>query len=105
MCPAAYSLCWRTSTTGPEIRSAGSSGIVASARAVDVFAGPTFGTIWGLMTLAVGPGEALGTWLGGWIFDATGSYLPAFGVALAALVAGVDAIWRVPSTPGGAGRS
>jgi hypothetical protein len=57
------------------------------------------------MSLAVGPGEALGTWLGGWIFDATGSYLPAFGVALAALVAGVAAIWRVPSAPGGAGRS
>jgi MFS family permease len=83
----------------------GSSGIVASARAVDVFAGPTFGTIWGLMSLAVGPGEALGTWLGGWIFDATGSYLPAFGVALAALVAGVAAIWRVPSAPRGGERS
>lgn len=73
----------------------GSSGIVASARAVDVFAGASFGRIYGLLGLAVGPGEALGAWLGGRIFDATGSYLPAFGVSLAALAAGVVAIWRV----------
>lgn len=78
----------------------GSSGIVASARAADVFAGPGFGAIYGWMALAVGPGEALGAWLGGAIFDRTGSYLPAFGVALAALAAGVVAIWRVrPAGP------
>lgn len=73
----------------------GSSGIVASARAVDVFAGATFGRIYGLLSLAVGPGEALGAWLGGRIFDAAGSYLPAFGVALVALAAGAAAVWRV----------
>ena len=73
----------------------GSSGIVASARAVDVFAGTSFGRIYGLLGLAVGPGEALGAWLGGRIFDASGSYLPAFGVSLVALAAGVAAVWRV----------
>lgn len=77
----------------------GSSGIVASARAVDVFAGASFGRIYGLLGLAVGPGEALGAWLGGRIFDASGTYLPAFGVALVALAAGVAAVWRV-RTPG-----
>lgn len=75
----------------------GSSGIVGSARAADVFAGATFGTIYGWMSLAIGPGEALGAWLGGEIFDVTGSYLPAFGFAVFALVAGVLAIWRVRS--------
>ena len=73
----------------------GSSGIIAAARCADVFAGPTFGAIYGVLGLAVGPGEALGAWLGGRLFDATGSYLPAFGFAVVALVAGVVAIWRV----------
>lgn len=73
----------------------GSSGIVASARAADVFAGPSFGAIYGWLSLALGPGEALGAWLGGRIYDATGSYLPAFGFAVAALAAGLGAIWRV----------
>ncbi|MGH7313874.1 MAG: MFS transporter, partial [Candidatus Rokuibacteriota bacterium] len=77
----------------------GSSGIVASARAADVFAGASFGAIYGWLTLALGPGEALGAWIGGMIFDVTGSYLGAFGLAGAALAAGVVAIWRVKPDP------
>lgn len=73
----------------------GSTGIVGSARAVDVFAGPAFGAIYGWLLLATGPGEAIGAWIGGRIFDAAGSYLPAFGFAIAALAAGVVSIWRV----------
>jgi predicted MFS family arabinose efflux permease len=73
----------------------GSSGIVVSARAADVFAGAAFGAIYGWMSLVLGPGEALGAWAGGTIYDRTGSYLPAFGVAVAALAAGVVGIWRV----------
>lgn len=78
----------------------GSSGIVASARAADVFAGRSFGTIYGWLAVAIGPGEALGAWLGGRAFDSTGSYLPAFGLALVALAAGLAAIWRVRPAPG-----
>ena len=77
----------------------GSSGIVASARAADVFAGGTFGAIYGWLALAVGPGEALGAWIGGEIFDVSGSYVPAFGFAVAALAAGAAAIWRVRPDP------
>jgi predicted MFS family arabinose efflux permease len=73
----------------------GSTGIISSARAADVFAGASFGAIFGWITLAVGPSQALGAWIGGRIFDVTGSYLPAFGFAVAALIAGVLAIWRV----------
>lgn len=73
----------------------GSTGIVGSARAADVFAGSSFGAIYGWLALAIGPGEAIGAWTGGKVFDVTGSYLPAFGVAVVALVAGVIAIWRV----------
>lgn len=77
----------------------GSSGIVASARAVDVFTGASFGAIWGWITLAVGPGEALGVWLGGRSFDVWGSYLPAFGFVWLALAAGVVSMWRVRAAP------
>jgi MFS family permease len=85
----------------------GSSGIVGSARAADVFAGPAFGTIYGVLTLALGPGEALGAWIGGEIYDVTGSYLGAFAFTVAALAASLVAIWRVtppqhgPGTLGG----
>lgn len=75
----------------------GSSGIIPSARAVDVFAGTSFGVIYGWLTLALGPGEAVGAWLGGKIYDVSGSYLPAFGFSVAALVAGVLCMWRVRS--------
>lgn len=73
----------------------GSSGIVGSARATDVFAGPAFGAILGWLSLATGPGEALAAWVGGLIYDVTGSYLPAFAFVAAALAAGVFTMWRV----------
>jgi MFS family permease len=73
----------------------GSSGIVASARAADIFAGGSFGAIYGWLTVALGPGEALGAWIGGKIYDATGSYLGAFAFAVGSLAAGLVAIWRV----------
>lgn len=73
----------------------GSSGIVPSARAADVFAGASFGAIYGWLALPIGPGEALGAWIGGKVFDATGSYVPAFAFVVAALAGGLVAIWRV----------
>ena len=78
----------------------GSSGIVASARTADVFAGPTFGTIYGWMSLAVGPGEAIGAWMGGAVFDRTGSYLAGFGFVATVLAAALLLMWRVrPPSP------
>lgn len=73
----------------------GSAGIVAGARTADLFAGQSFGTIYGWMSLAVGPGEALGAWLGGAIFDRTGSYLTAFGWSALLMAAGAALMWRV----------
>jgi len=49
----------------------------------------------------VGPGEALGVWLGGRSFDVWGSYLPAFGFVWLALAAGVVSMWRVRAAPAG----
>lgn len=73
----------------------GSSGIVTAARAADIFAGKSFGAIYGWIVLATGPGEAIGAWAGGAIFDVTGSYLGAFAFVVLALLAGMGAIWRV----------
>lgn len=80
----------------------GSAGIVASARTADIFAGPAFGTIYGWMSLAVGPGEAIGAWMGGAVFDRTGGYLAGFGFVALVLVAAVALMWRV-RPPAGSG--
>ena len=78
----------------------GSGGIVASARTADLFAGPTFATIYGWMSLGVGPGEAIGAWAGGAIYDATGSYLGAFAFVVGALGLAVALMWRVREPAG-----
>lgn len=72
----------------------GSSGIVTAARAADIFAGRNFGTIYGWMVLSGGPGEAIGAWAGGAIFDLTGGYLWAFAFVVVVLLAGVGGIWQ-----------
>jgi hypothetical protein len=45
--------------------------------------------------LASGPGEALGVWAGGAIYDLTGNYLRAFALSAAAFALGIFAIWQV----------
>ncbi len=71
----------------------GSGGIISSAKAADLFSGPRFGTVFGWIALASGPGEAIGAWGGGAIFDVTGSYLTALGLSASALMVGILAIW------------
>ena len=56
----------------------------------DRFRGPHFGSIFGATQVASALGSALGAWLAGRIFDATGSYAIAF--VLAAAAAGVAAL-------------
>lgn len=73
----------------------GSTGIIGLARAADVFAGPSFGAIYGWLVLSVGPSQALDAWVSGRIFDVAGGYLPTFAFAVVALAVGVVAIWRV----------
>ena len=73
----------------------GSAGIVSAAKAADLFSGPRFGTVFGWIALASGPGEAVGVWAGGAIFDRTGGYLPALGFSALSLGAGILAIWMV----------
>ncbi len=61
----------------------------------DLFAGPRFGSIYGFVDLFAGLGQALGSWLGGYVFDLTGSYFLAFGIAASASVFSAAAFWMV----------
>jgi len=61
----------------------------------DLFAGRHFGTIYGFIALFTGFGSALGAWLGGYVYDLTGSYAIAFGVAVLGKAASAGALWIV----------
>jgi MFS family permease len=64
----------------------------------DRFRGPHFGSIFGATQVASALGSALGAWLAGRIFDATGSYAIAFGVAAGAAAVAAWSVWasRIP---------
>jgi MFS family permease len=66
---------------------------VAPSAAADIFAGRSFGAIFGTMNVGMGLGGAAGAWLAGFVFDATGSYLIAFALAAICTLASVVAIW------------
>jgi MFS family permease len=59
----------------------------------DVFAGPHLGAILGVVQAGGGLGGAIGPFLGGWLFDATGSYDLAFLAAAAAIAGAAVAAW------------
>jgi len=61
----------------------------------DLFAGRSFGSIYGFVSVFSGFGNALGAWLGGYVFDLTGSYAIAFGAAIAGKIASAGALWIV----------
>jgi MFS family permease len=63
----------------------GARGPIVAALAADLYRGRTFGAVLGVITLGNRLGSALGPWLGGVIYDMTGSYRTAFGVAIAAI--------------------
>ena len=69
----------------------------------DRFRGPHFGSIFGATQVASALGSALGAWLAGRLFDATGSYAIAFGLAAGAAAVAALSVWasRIPrATPG-----
>jgi predicted MFS family arabinose efflux permease len=59
----------------------------------DRFRGPHFGSIFGLTQVASALGSALGAWLAGRIFDATGSYAIAFALAATAAAVAAWSVW------------
>jgi MFS family permease len=82
---------------------------VMGAIVAEIFEGPHFGAIFGTITVALLGGGAAGPWLAGAIHDATGSYRPAFLVAIACCFISAAAIWlaaprKVRLVPGRVGR-
>ena len=71
---------------------------VMGAIVVEIFEGPHFGSIFGLVMVALLAGGAAGPWLTGFIYDRTGSYEIAFILAIVLCAVGAFAIWR--ASPG-----
>jgi MFS family permease len=61
----------------------------------DLFGGPGFSSIFGLLHMSMGIGSALGAWGAGRIFDLTGSYTAAFGLAFALALLSPAILWLV----------
>jgi MFS family permease len=59
----------------------------------EVFHGKHYGTIFGTLNLASSSGAACGPWLTGLLYDATGSYAPAFGLAIGLSLVSIAAMW------------
>ena len=59
----------------------------------EIFEGPHFGSVFGTITVALIGGGAVGPWAAGAIHDATGSYTPAFLLAVACCAVSALAIW------------
>jgi MFS family permease len=59
----------------------------------EIFEGPHCGSIFGMITVALIGGGAVGPWTAGLIHDATDSYAPAFVLAIACCIISAAAIW------------
>ena len=55
--------------------------------------GPHYGTIFGTLSLASIVGGAIGPWVAGALHDRTGSYVLAFGIAIAVSAVSAGALW------------
>ncbi len=71
----------------------GMIGPTIAATITDIFQGPKVGTTIGFIWFTFAIGGALGPWFGGWIFENTGNYLPAFFLAIALFAVSCTAIW------------
>ena len=71
----------------------GSRALVLSAISAEIFLGKSFGAILGYFTLSIGIGGAVGSWLGGFIHDMTGSYTSAFAIAVLCFIVSTVAVW------------
>jgi MFS family permease len=68
-------------------------GPTTTAATADLFQGKGFGGINGFIVMGFGPGGALGPWLGGLIYDASGSYTPAFVLVIVSALMACAAVW------------
>lgn len=73
----------------------GARGPLTAAIAVDLFKGKSFGVIYGFLNVGNGIGGAIGPWLGGYIYDQTGSYHLAFIISIAGMIMATASFYMV----------
>jgi MFS family permease len=66
---------------------------VIGAIPAEIFQGSHYGTIFGTLMLAAMGGGAAGPWVAGALYDATGSYTPAFAIAIGCSALAAGAVW------------
>jgi MFS family permease len=71
----------------------GARGPIITAMAAQLFQGPRFGVIYGILSVGNGVGGAVGPWFGGAIHDLTGSYRAAFLIAVGFCGLGAACFW------------
>jgi MFS family permease len=59
----------------------------------DIFHGRNFGAVAGLLLTGMGAGGAIGPWLGGYLFDISGSYVSAFILCILCIAASCLFLW------------
>lgn len=77
----------------------GAGGITVAAQTVALFQGPRVGTMFMIVNLSANLGAACGAWGGGRLFDATGSYLWTFIIAMVSGVCAIRCMWSVRRQP------
>lgn len=63
--------------------------------AADLYKGKNFGLIYGMLEGTIGIGAAVGTWVGGYIFDQTQNYLWAFVLAILFSFVSIFLVWYI----------
>ena len=74
------------------------------AGSADIFFGRHFGFVSGLLLTGMGVGAVFGPWLGGYIYDVTGSYIPAFTLCIACIALSCMVFWLAAPRKGITGR-
>jgi MFS family permease len=60
---------------------------------MELFQGARYGSIFAALNLASNAGAGMGPWVAGLVYDRTGSYAPAFWIAIACSAVSVVAMW------------
>jgi len=71
----------------------GARGPIITAMLADMYKGKNFGAIYGFINVGNGLGGALGPWLGGYLYDLTGSYRVSFLICIPILVVACILFW------------
>ena len=75
----------------------GSRGPLISELSAKLYGGGRAGAIYGAVTLGMGLGASVGSWLSGLLFDLTGGYAAVFAFSAVAALLGLAQFWLVPA--------